>query len=86
MEFLSANLVKTGGFGNKYRQKRMRRLLFKNVHLKAFFQRFILKVVRGYIVHLVFEPQIGENLLDILHAENTHFDGVVSRAKKATWP
>ena len=47
----------------------MRRLLFKNVHLKAFFQRFILKVVRGYIVHLVFELQIGENLLDILHAE-----------------
>ena len=35
----------------------MRRLLFKNVQLKAFFQRFILKVVRGYIVHLVFEPQ-----------------------------
>ena len=61
----------------------MRRLLFKNVHLKAFFQRFILKVVRGYILHLVFELQIGENLLDILHAENTHFDGVVSRTKKA---
>ena len=67
-------------------KKRMWRLLFKNVHLKAFFQRFILKVVRGYIVHLVFEPQIGENLLDILHAENTHFDGVVSRTKKATRP
>ena len=31
----------------------MRRFLFKNVCLKAFFQRFILKVVRGYIVHLV---------------------------------
>ena len=64
----------------------MRRFLLKSVHLKAIFQSFILKVVRGYIVHLVFEPQIGENLLDILHAENTHFDGVVSRAKKATRP
>ena len=40
----------------------------------------------GYIVHLVFEPQIAENLLDILHAENTHFNGVVSRTKKATLP
>ena len=41
-------------------------------------------MVRGYIVHLVFEPQIRRKFVDILHAENTHFDGVVSRAKKAT--
>ena len=75
-----------GGFGTKYRPKRMRRFLLKNVHLKAYFQRFILKVVRGYIVHLVFEPQIGENLLNILHTENTHFDRVTSRAKKVTQP
>ena len=45
-----------------------------------------LKVVRGYIALLVFEPQIDENLLDILHTENTHFDRVVSRAKKVTQP
>ena len=86
MEFLSANLVKTGGFRDQISTKTHAAIAFKNVHLKAFFQRFILKVVRGYIVHLLFELQIGENLLDILHAENTHFDGVVSRAKKATRP
>ena len=61
----------------------MRRFLLKKVHLKAYFQRFILKVVRGYIAHLVFEPQIGENLLNILHTENTHFDRVTSRAKES---
>ena len=69
----------------------MRRFLFKNVHLKAYFQRFILKVVRGYIVHLVFEPQIGENLLNILHTENTHFTELSpaqrkSRSLNSTFP
>ena len=64
----------------------MRRFLFYNVHLKAFFQRFILKVVREYIAQLFFLPQIGENLLDILHAENTNFDRDVSRAKKVMQP
>ena len=78
--------MKTEGFRDQISTKIYAAISFKNVHLKAFFQKFILKVVRRYIVHLVFEPQIGENLLDILHAQNTHFDGVVSRAKKATRP
>ena len=61
-------------------------IALKILRLKALFPRFILRVVRGYIVHPVFEPQIGENLFDILHTENTHFDRVVVRAKKATQP
>ena len=31
---------------------------------------------------MVFEPQISKNLLDILHAENTHFD-ILSPAQRA---
>ena len=54
--------------------------------IESVFPRFILRMVRGYIVHLVFEPQIGEYLLAILHTENTHFDRLVSFAKKITQP
>ena len=86
MIFLSAKIVKTGGFRDQISTKTHAAISFKNVHLKAYFQRFILKAVRGYIAHLVFEPQIGENLLNILHTENTDFDRVTSRAKKVTQP
>ena len=48
----------------------MQRFSFKNLRLKTLFQRFILKVVHGYIAYFVFEPQIGENLLDILHKKH----------------
>ena len=44
---------KQRGFGTKYRPKRMRRFLLKTLRLKALFLRSILKVVRGYIAHLV---------------------------------
>ena len=59
---------------------------FKYFAFESVFPRVILRVVRGYIVHLVFEPQIGENFLDILHTENTHFDKVVSRTKTVKQP
>ena len=42
----------------------MRRFLLK-VYLRVLLLWFILKVVRGYIVHLVFEQQIGDDLFDI---------------------
>ena len=64
----------------------MCRFLLNILRLKGLFQGFVLRVVRGYIVHLVFEPQIGKNLPDIFHTENTHFDRVVSRGKTVTQP
>ena len=70
--------MEINGFRDQISTKTHAAISLNFLRLKALFSRFILRVIRGYIVHDVFEPQIGENLLDNLHTENTQVDRVVS--------